>query len=453
MIFTLKTIIAFIVALLILVSVHEYGHYLVARFFNIKVLRFSIGFGKPFWSKKKGDTEWCLAPIPLGGYVKMVDTREGEVALDDLPYAFDKQHPLKRIAVVVAGPLTNLILAIVFFAVAAMFGVVEIEPMVGTVVPNSVAERAGIQENVRINKIDGKEIKNFTDVGVELLLALDKKQAVVINATDENGQAIEYKIDTQKEKAAIDAMARGKESIGIMPYRQLPVLSGVLKDGAAGRAGLQDGDKIIAIDNEPMNSAQIITQKIRQSANKPLSVQYERQGQIATVTLTPDSVKETADSPAVGKIGTYWAADEEWNKKVQNAYTPNIFQAASIGVKQTGEYSWLTLKFFGKMLIGQASIKHISGPGTIAEMAGKTVERGIQPYIAFLALVSLSLGVLNLMPIPVLDGGHFLYYAIEWVRGKPLSLAVQEFGVRLGIAALTLLMCIAFFNDFVRWFG
>ena len=249
MLFTLKTIIAFIVALLILVSVHEYGHYLVARFFNIKVLRFSIGFGKPFWSKKKGDTEWCLAPIPLGGYVKMGDTREGEVALDDLPYAFDKQHPLKRIAVVVAGPLTNLILAIVFFAVAAMFGVVEIEPMVGTVVPNSVAERAGIQENVRINKIDGKEIKNFTDVGVELLLALDKKQAVVINATDENGQAVEYKIDTQKEKAAIDAMARGKESIGIMPYRQLPVLSGVLKDGAAGRAGLQDGDKIIAIDS------------------------------------------------------------------------------------------------------------------------------------------------------------------------------------------------------------
>ncbi|MBR2252076.1 MAG: site-2 protease family protein, partial [Neisseriaceae bacterium] len=198
---------------------------------------------------------------------------------------------------------------------------------------------------------------------------------------------------------------------------------------------------------------QIITQKIRQSANKPLSVQYERQGQIATVTLTPDSVKETADSPAVGKIGTYWAADEEWNKKVQNAYTPNIFQAASIGVKQTGEYSWLTLKFFGKMLVGQASIKHISGPGTIAEMAGKTVERGIQPYIAFLALVSLSLGVLNLMPIPVLDGGHFLYYAIEWLRGKPLSLQVQEFGVRLGIAALSLLMIIAFFNDFMRWFG
>ncbi|MBR2252652.1 MAG: RIP metalloprotease RseP, partial [Neisseriaceae bacterium] len=168
MIFTLKTIIAFIVALLILVSVHEYGHYLVARFFNIKVLRFSIGFGKPFWTKKKGDTEWCLAPIPLGGYVKMVDTREGEVAPEDLPYAFDKQHPAKRIAVVVAGPLTNLILAIVFFTAAAMFGVVEMQPMVGTVVPNSVAERAGIQENIRINAIDGKPVKNFTDVGVEL---------------------------------------------------------------------------------------------------------------------------------------------------------------------------------------------------------------------------------------------------------------------------------------------
>ena len=453
MIFTLKTIIAFIVALLILVSVHEYGHYLVARFFNIKVLRFSIGFGKPFWSKKKGDTEWCLAPIPLGGYVKMVDTREGEVAPEDLPYAFDKQHPLKRIAVVVAGPLTNLILAIVFFAAAAMFGVVETQPMVGTVVPNSVAERAGIQENIRINAIDGKPVKNFTDVGVELLLALDKSQAVLINATDENGAAVEYKIDTQKEKAAIDAMARGKETFGILPYRQLPVLSGVLKDGAAGKAGLTDGDKIIAINDEPMNSAQIITQKIRQSANKPLSVQYERQGQIATVILTPDSVKETADSPAVGKIGTYWAADEAWNNQVQTAFKPNIFQAAAIGSKQTVEYSWLTLKFFGKMLVGQASIKHISGPGTIAEMAGKTVERGIQPYIAFLALVSLSLGVLNLMPIPVLDGGHFLYYAIEWLRGKPLSLQVQEFGVRLGIAALSLLMIIAFFNDFMRWFG
>lgn len=447
------TLIAFIIAILILVSVHEYGHFLVARACGIKVLRFSIGFGKPFISKKIGNTEWCLAPIPLGGYVKMVDTREGEVSKEDLPYAFDKQSVWKRIAVVVAGPITNLILAVVFFAVVAMYGIVEVRPVVGMVVPDTIASRASIQEGVEIVSIDEYPVDNFSDMYMQLNMSLSEPEGVTIFAKDTNGQNLKFYIDTQQEKKAIKALILGKESFGIYPDRLTNTLKGVKASSPAYVAGLRDGDTIIAIEDEELTSPWEITDRIRKNPGHYLDVTYVRNGETHTTKVLPESVEEHPDKPLVGKIGTWWAADEEWGNSIRNTYQPTFIESVQIGVEQTINYSWLTLKFFGKMLVGKASLSHISGPVTIADMAGKTAAAGLKQYIHFLALVSLSLGVLNLFPIPMLDGGHLMFYLIELIRGKPLSEKTQEVGMRIGLTLMLILMLIAFSNDFARLLG
>lgn len=446
----LLKICAFIFAILFLVSVHEYGHYIVARLCNIKVLRFSIGFGKPFFKIKKGDTEWCLAPIPLGGYVKMVDTREDEkVAAEDLPYAFDKQHPLKRMAVVAAGPVVNLIVAVIFFAAVALYGITTIDPVVGMIIPDSLASRAGFQVGDKITSINGEQVKDFEDLNMKLTLAFDSHKEVIVS-TQNNSQ---YKIDTQKESETIKKITLGKESIGIIPYKLSSVVDSIIENGAAYKAGLRNGDKITAINDKEMTSPYEITKIIKASPDVPLKVAFERSGKIHQITITPERVKVNPNEPEIGRIGTWWAEDLQWKKEISHTYTPTVFQAAYKGFKQTVDYSWLTVKFFGRMIIGQASLSHVSGPITIADLAGKTAETGLKNYIYFLAIISLSLGVMNLLPIPVLDGGHFVLYAFEWIFGKPISQNIQNIGVRLGIALLALLMCVAFFNDFVRLFG
>ncbi|MBR6026335.1 MAG: RIP metalloprotease RseP [Neisseriaceae bacterium] len=447
------TLIAFVIAILILVSVHEYGHFLVARACGIKVLRFSIGFGKPFISKKIGNTEWCLAPIPLGGYVKMVDTREGEVSEEDLPYAFDKQPAWKRIAVVVAGPITNLILAIIFFAIVAFQGIVEVRPVVGMVVPDTIAARAGIQDGVEVVSIDEYPVDDFSDMYMQLNMSLSEPEGVTIFAKDKDGQNLKFFINTQQEKKAIKSLILGKESFGIYPDRLTNTVKGIKVNSPAYVAGLRDGDTIVAVEDEELSSPWDITDRIRKSPGRSLNVTYIRNGETHQATVLPESVEEHPDKPLVGKIGTWWAADEEWGNSIRKTHQPTIFESFQIGVKQTVDYSWLTVKFFGKMLVGKASLSHISGPVTIADMAGKTAAAGLKQYIHFLALVSLSLGVLNLFPIPMLDGGHLMFYLIELIRGKPLSDKTQEVGMRIGLTLMLILMLIAFSNDFARLLG
>lgn len=448
----MQTLIAFVVAILILVSVHELGHFAVARLFKIKVTRFSVGFGKPFWKTKKGDTEWCLAPIPLGGYVKMVDTREGEVAPEDLPYAFDKQHPAKRIAVVVAGPLTNLLLAILFFAAAALFGVTETKPVIGTVLADTIAARAGLQEGERVVSVNGEAVTDFGDMQTQIVFGLDKGN-VVIKTENAAGAVQQYTIIAADEAAARTEIARGRALFGILPDKLTNTLQNVDPQGAAYRAGLRDGDVVTALDGVAYSSWQAITDKVRASPGRAITFTYVRDGQTQQADVLPHAVEPSPDMPLIGRIGTQWAADMIWHQSINRTYQPTFAQALQLGANKTAEYAWLTVKFFGRMLIGQASLSHISGPVTIADIAGKTAAAGIQAYLGFLALVSLSLGVLNLLPIPVLDGGHLLYYAVEWIRGKPLSQKIQEAGIRFGLAAMLLLMCIAFFNDFTRLFG
>ena len=441
---------AFVVAILLLVSLHEFGHYIVARWCGVKVLRFSVGFGKPFWKKQRGDTEWCLAPIPLGGYVKMVDTREGEVAEADLPYAFDKQPPLKRIAIVVAGPLVNLILAVLLYVASFnLYGVTEVKPWVGTVESDSLAAKAGFQVGDRITSINGKAVHDWMDAQTELVIALQAGN-VTVGVQDAQGVATARIMDVEANPASVDAATQG-QGVGIWPIKVKSEISQVLPNSAAERAGLKAGDKVIAVNGQKLLGWKDWVDVIKASPGKDLRLDVQRQGQMLSLMLRPDS--EDKGQQLEGKAGVAASIDNDWEAQVKTQREVGIGESVVLAAQKTWNLSALTLKFLGKLIMGEASIKGISGPVSIGEMAGKSAMMGLETYIQFLAVISISLGVMNLLPIPVLDGGHLLYYIIEWVRGKPLSEHVQTVGLKIGLCIMGLFMLVAFFNDFTRIFG
>ena len=441
---------AFVVAILLLVSLHEFGHYIVARWCGVKVLRFSVGFGKPFWKKQRGDTEWCLAPIPLGGYVKMVDTREGEVAEADLPYAFDKQPPLKRIAIVVAGPLVNLILAVLLYVASFnLYGVTEVKPWVGTVESDSLAAKSGFQVGDRITSINGKAVHDWMDAQTELVIALQAGN-VTVGVQDAQGVATTRIMDVEANPASVDAATQG-QGVGIWPIKVKSEISQVLPNSAAERAGLKAGDKVIAVNGQKLLGWKDWVDVIKASPGKDLSLDVQRQGQMLSLMLRPDS--EDLGQQLVGKAGVAASIDNDWETQVKTQREVGVVESLTLATAKTWNLSALTLKFLGKLIMGEASIKGISGPVSIGEMAGKSAMMGLETYIQFLAVISISLGVMNLLPIPVLDGGHLLYYIIEWVRGKPLSEHVQTVGLKIGLCIMGLFMLVAFFNDFTRIFG
>ena len=441
---------AFVVAILLLVSLHEFGHYIVARWCGVKVLRFSVGFGKPFWKKQRGDTEWCLAPIPLGGYVKMVDTREGEVAEADLPYAFDKQPPLKRIAIVVAGPLVNLILAVLLYVASFnLYGVTEVKPWVGTVESDSLAAKSGFQVGDRITSINGKAVHDWMDAQTELVIALQAGN-VTVGVQDAQGVATARIMDVEANPASVDAATQG-QGVGIWPIKVKSEISQVLPNSAAERAGLKAGDKVVAVNGQKLLGWKDWVDVIKASPGKDLRLDVQRQGQMLSLMLRPDS--EDKGQQLEGKAGVAASIDNDWEAQVKTQREVGIGESVVLAAQKTWNLSALTLKFLGKLIMGEASITGISGPVSIGEMAGKSAMMGLETYIQFLAVISISLGVMNLLPIPVLDGGHLLYYIIEWVRGKPLSEHVQTVGLKIGLCIMGLFMLVAFFNDFTRIFG
>ncbi|MDO5073311.1 MAG: RIP metalloprotease RseP [Neisseria animaloris] len=444
------TVLAFIVAILILVSLHEFGHYIVARLCGVKVLRFSIGFGKPFLKKKRGDTEWCLAPVPLGGYVKMVDTREGNVAAKDLPYAFDKQHPAKRIAIVAAGPLTNLALAILLFGLSFSFGVTEIRPYVGTVEPSSIAAQAGFEPGDKILSVNNTAVEDWAQARTEIVLNIEAGR-VNVEVQKENGKNALRIIDIAGTPQA-GKVAKEEGHIGILPFKITNHIGMVIAGSPAEQAGLKKGDKLLMADGRSIENWIEWAELFRSSPGQKIAVQYERDGAVMTTSVRPDS-EELSDGTLIGRVGVAASTDEAWRQKVSHHYVPSVSEAFKMGWEKTQNYSVMMVKFFGKLLTGQASLSHISGPLTIADVAGKTASIGVQSYLEFLALVSISLGIMNLLPVPVLDGGHLVYYAAEWIRGKPLSERVQMLGVRFGLAVMLMLMMVAFFNDITRIFG
>ena len=446
----MQTLLAFIFAILILVSLHEFGHYIVARLCGVKVVRFSVGFGKPFFSRKRGDTEWCLAPIPLGGYVKMVDTREGEVAQADLPYAFDKQHPAKRIAIVAAGPLTNLALAVLLYGLSFSFGVTEIRPYVGTVEPDTIAARAGFQSGDKIQTVNGVAVQDWGDAQTEIALNLEAGKVAVAVQTASGAQAVRTIDAAGTEEAG--KIAKNQGYIGLMPFKISTVIGGVEKGSPADKAGLKTGDKLTAADGKPITSWQEWANLTRQSPGRKIALTYERDGQARTADIRPDTV-ERSDKTLIGRVGLLPQSDKAWDRQIRRNYRPSVIRAFGMGWEKTVSYSWTTVKFFGKLISGNASASHISGPLTIADIAGQSAELGLQSYLEFLALVSISLGVLNLLPVPVLDGGHLMFYTAEWIRGKPLGERIQNIGLRFGLALMMLMMAIAFFNDITRLLG
>ncbi|WP_274585149.1 RIP metalloprotease RseP [Neisseria leonii] len=444
------TLIAFLTAILLLVSLHEFGHYIVARWCGVKVVRFSVGFGKPFLRRKRGGTEWCLAPVPLGGYVKMVDTREGNVAPEDLPYAFDKQHPAKKIAIVAAGPLTNLLLAVLLYTASFSLGVTEIRPYVGTVEPAGVAAGAGFAVGDKIRSVNGKSVAEWGEAQTEIVMNLEAGRVEVAVETAAGQPAVRV-IDIAGTPAA-ENVIKNQGFIGMSPYKITTVLAEVVEQGAAAKAGLRAGDKLVSVGGREIGDWREWVALLRESPGKKLNIGYERGGERLFADLRPNSV-ELPDGTLIGQAGIRPQADEIWAAQVRREYRPTVGEAVQMGWARMSNYAGMTVRFFGRLITGQASPRHISGPLTIADVAGQTAGLGLQAYLEFLALVSVSLGILNLLPVPVLDGGHLVYYTAEWLRGRPLSERVQAAGMRIGMMLMLMLMFLAFFNDITRLFG
>lgn len=448
----LQTVFAFLVAIVILVSLHELGHLLVARLCGIKVLRFSVGFGVPFYTKIWRGIEWCVAPIPLGGYVKMLDTREGEVREDELHLAFDKQHPLKRIAVVAAGPLTNLALAVLLYGLSFGFGgVTEIRPVVGTVYPQTLASKSGFQAGDELLSVNGVAVHDFADAQTQIILNL-KQDKLLVEVKNAQGEHLVRQVNTNEEML-VREISKQKTSFGLSPFRATRAIGAIQPHSAAQKAGLKEGDVIVAVNEKVTPQWDDWAKIIRENAGAPLLLSVQRGEELLRVNVLPES-RESADrSQLIGFIGVMPASDKVWAEQVHHHFQPTWQQALRLGWEKTWGYTTLTVKFIGKLLLGQASLDNISGPVTIADVAGQTARLGWQPYVEFLALVSVSLGVMNLLPVPVLDGGHILFYTIELIRGKPLSERFQELGLRLGLTLMLGLMVLAFFNDITRLFG
>ena len=455
------TLVAFIVALALLIAVHEYGHYRVAVACGVKVLRFSIGFGHTLyrWQPKRQkhgqSTEFVIGAFPLGGYVKMLDEREGPVEPHERHLAFNTQPLRSRAAIVAAGPAANLLLAILLYAGVNWYGVQEPKPILASPVPGSIAQQAGLRGGERVESagFDGdalKPLQSFEELRWLLTRgALDGRDVRLRHALPERRGESETVIALSAVKSR-EADAQLFRRIGIMGPWSAPVIGEVIASGAAERAGLRKGDRVLAVGATPVVDGQQLRELIRTTTPSGQTLrqdwQVQRDGRTLAVPVQPDVIQD--GDKAVGRIGAYVGAPPEF---VTVRYGP--VEGLWKGVERTWEVSVLTLRMMGRMVIGQASLKNLSGPITIADYAGKSASLGLTQYLVFLALISVSLGVLNLLPLPVLDGGHLMYYLWEAVTGKSVSDAWMERLQRGGIAVLLVMMSIALFNDVTRLFG
>jgi regulator of sigma E protease len=447
----LHTIVSFIVALGVLIVVHEYGHYLAARLCNVKVLRFSVGFGRPLVVRRRGPdrTEWVVAAIPFGGYVKMLDEREGPVAAAEAGRAFNRQSVWRRIFIVAAGPLFNFLFAIAVYAGLFMYGLPEARPVLAEPPAGSVAAAAGLRARDTIQSVDGSPMKTWQDVRWRVLQAGLQRERIRVEAQSERGDIRAAELDLSGF-ASDDVETDVLERIGLRLYRPPlePVIGRLVGGGAAQRAGIEEGDRIVRAGDAPVPSWDALVAAVRAHPGKPLRLVVER----GEVTLPVEVVPEVVGSGTarIGRIGAAPripdAHGEALLVRVQHGPLESLAKAAA----KTWDISVFSLKMLGRMLVGEVSWKHLSGPVTIADYAGQSAQMGWVSYLTFLALISISLGVLNLLPIPLLDGGHLMYYALEIIKGRPVSERAMELGQRVGLALLLVMMAFAFYNDFNR---
>ena len=444
--------VAFIVALGILISIHEFGHFWVARKVGIKVLRFSIGFGKALVRRtgKTDNTEFVLAAIPLGGYVKMLDEREGSVPAHEQHRAFNRQPLWARSAVVIAGPLANFLLAILAYWLVMLIGISGVAPLIGAPEPESAAAQSGFQYEDLIVSVNGQQTQTWTDARIALLEAsLSASEPLQVEVELANGDRVVRELPvTQQQMLKSDGDAVANLGFRTWWPEVDPVVGDLVEDGAADKAGLLVGDRIVSVDGEVLKSWRDLVSRVQPSANIPLAIEVERDGEQLELTLTPEAAE--VGGQTVGRIGIMETQSQAVADRSQVTVQYPPVAALGEALKRTWSMSVLTVRMMGKLVMGQASLDNISGPISIAQYAGQSASIGIDHYINFIALISISLAVLNLLPIPMLDGGHLVYFAAEAVIGKPVSERVQIWGQQLGIVLLGSLMFLAFYNDIWR---
>ncbi|VAW93501.1 Intramembrane protease RasP/YluC, implicated in cell division based on FtsL cleavage [hydrothermal vent metagenome] len=450
----ITSVLALIVTLGLLIAFHEFGHYWTARKLGVKVLRFSIGFGKPLWSRRYGpdDTEYVIAVFPLGGYVKMLDERAEEVPESERHRAFNNQSVWRRIAIVVAGPVFNFIFAIIAFWLMYMLGVQGMKPVIGEVTPSSIAAEVGFRAGDEIVAIDDRATPTWGAARITLLDKALDQDSIELRVRDNDG----YERQLSLPVSGIPTENKQEDLlryVGITPWRMNypPVLGELTSDGAALKAGLQSGDRILSTDGEPITDWMSLVEFVRAHPQQTVKLQIERDGLQQTVEVHIAS--RTTDSGVIGRIGAGPAPAGPLPEEMQAEIRFGPISAVAEALSKTWQMSSLTLRMIGKMIVGEVSVENLSGPITIATYAGYSASVGITSFLYFLAIISISLGVLNLLPIPLLDGGHLMYYLVEIVKGSPVSDAVQMQFQRLGIALLAMLMLLAFYNDFNRLWG
>jgi regulator of sigma E protease len=447
----IHTVVAFIVALGVLIVVHEYGHYLVARLCGVKVLRFSVGFGRPLalWRSGADATEWVVAAVPFGGYVKMLDEREGPVAPHDAPRAFNRQSVLRRFLIVLAGPLFNFAFAILVYAGLFMHGLPEARPVLAEPPPGTLAAAAGLHAGDTVRATNGEALATWQDLRWRVLQAALQGQKIRLETVNERGHVADTTLD-------LGAFATGEvesdvlERAGLRLFRAPldPVLGKLVAGGAAERSGLKEGDRIISAAGRPVETWEALVNAVRASPGAALPLVIERDGASRPLEVVPDTV--ASGESRVGRIGAAPRVPPGHVDRILIRVQHGPLESLAKAVGKTVDISVFSLKILGKMLLGEVSWKHLSGPVTIADFAGQSAQLGWMSYLTFLALISISLGVLNLLPIPLLDGGHLMYYAIETIIGRPVSERAMELGQRVGLALLLVMMAFAFYNDLNR---
>lgn len=434
-----------------LIAIHEFGHYFVARKLGVKVLVYSIGFGPTIlkWTSKKSGIQYQLSALPLGGYVKMLDEREENVAEADLPYAFNRQHPWKRIAIVAAGPLINLIFAILLFWLLFLPSQEQLNTRVGKVLADTPAAAAQMQVGDKITAIDGTPVTTWEKLNFALVGRVGETGKIQVQA-ERAGEIKTFSLPIQN--FLNDQSQSPLDVLGFTPYRpQIPaIVSKLSEDGAAIRQGMQEGDQIVAIDGVKMNDWYDVVQVVQASPEKLLKVDVLRNNQVQQLEVMPQGKRDNMGNVS-GVLGVQSdpgkiVIPEDYKQTIQ--YSPS--EALFMAVDKTGQLSSMILNSIVKMVRGLIGFDNLSGPITIAKVAGQSAEMGWQTFISFMALMSVSLGILNLLPIPMLDGGHLVYYFIELIRGKPVSEQIQLVGLKIGMVLLGSMMLLALFNDIMR---
>jgi len=449
----LSTVLAFLVAIGVLVAVHEYGHFWMARRLGIRVLRFSIGFGKTLWSRKGADgTEYAFSAIPLGGYVKLLDEREGTVAVPELSYAYNRKPPWQRILVLLAGPFANFLFAVLAYWVLFVAGVPALTPVIGEITPDSIAARSGLHAGDQIVGVSGEHTTTRESAVLAILDHVISGEPIRIDLRSAGGQR-QVTFDVSGDRRALTEPGALLPGLGFdFWYPTIPAVVGkVVPDSPAARAGLEAGDRVVAVGGKAVADFPGLVQLVQPSAGKTLAFSIERGGVRIDVPIEVEGQRD--GGRLIGRIGVQPAAAEPIPNEMRTREHYGPLDAAGRAVARTWGMSALTVRMIWNVATGDVSVKNLSGPINIAEYAGFSARQGILSFLSFLAVVSVSLFVLNLLPIPILDGGQIVYQLAELVKGRPLSERAQAVGQQIGILLLLVLMSFAFYNDLSRLFS